>query len=397
MKKGKNNARALTALLVGASLVLCLGACSRVDDIPVQTDSSEQYVYIGKESSATETSIPPEESNYALSFLTDEEKLHYDELLAAVNDFRPQADFSAPLDSGEMKKLFVLLYNQESGIFWLDSLFCTPEETCAALKLTYRFEKNTAETMRAELDLTASTLLGTLPADADDYEKIKAFHDYIVLNCNFTKDSPYSNTAYGAIVAGEAQCEGYAFALSYLCDKAGIENYIVTGTNSLGATHAWNKILADGEWYNVDCTWDDPILKHENPDFLMHDYFLVPDSLINGITHFPDTSIIPSVQSGSQELNFFIREGLVFDSAQDGIDALEEQILGAVRKNKHETEIRFSDKEAYDEAYDRLFTGKEINSIISSLNGRYGLKIKSAYKYDNDELCIIHISLVISE
>jgi hypothetical protein len=71
-----------------------------------------------------------------------------------------------------------------------------------------------------------------------------------------------SYKAYGALVNGKATCSGYAKAFDLLAKSCGLSTTIVTGTarNSSGieAPHAWNQIYLDGDWYNVDVTWEDP-------------------------------------------------------------------------------------------------------------------------------------------
>lgn len=97
------------------------------------------------------------------------------------------------------------------------------------------------------------------------YENIKMVHDYLVQNIEYdtsiSKENIYN--VYGAMVRGEAVCEGYARSFKYLMDSLGISCTLVIGkgTNSEGKTenHAWNYVQVDGNWYAIDCTWDDPI------------------------------------------------------------------------------------------------------------------------------------------
>ena len=92
-------------------------------------------------------------------------------------------------------------------------------------------------------------------------------HDYLVNNCSFDESLKKSNiyNLYGAIVNKEAVCEGYTKAFKYLMDKIGIECVVVIGkaTNSENATerHAWNYVKINGNWYAIDVTWDDPIVR----------------------------------------------------------------------------------------------------------------------------------------
>ena len=44
-------------------------------------------------------------------------------------------------------------------------------------------------------------------------------------------------------------CQGYAFALKYLCDEADIPCTVVTSS-----THMWNLVKLNNNWYVVDTT-----------------------------------------------------------------------------------------------------------------------------------------------
>ena len=98
------------------------------------------------------------------------------------------------------------------------------------------------------------------------YEDIKMVHDYLVDNIEYdtslSKDNIYD--VYGALINRVAVCEGYARSFKYILDEMGVPCVLVigTGTNSRGETerHAWNYVEIDGNWYAVDCTWDDPVV-----------------------------------------------------------------------------------------------------------------------------------------
>ena len=77
-------------------------------------------------------------------------------------------------------------------------------------------------------------------------------HDWLVTHVYYDPNYEY----YGAdmILRGYGVCDGYAKAYLLMCKKAGIPVYRVTNDN-----HAWNAIKLDGQWYYIDCTWDDPI------------------------------------------------------------------------------------------------------------------------------------------
>ena len=118
-----------------------------------------------------------------------------------------------------------------------------------------------------------------------EYEKVKAIHDYIINNTQYDYDNYLNGTvpdssfsAVGVFQHGVAVCQGYAYAFELLCDLAGIECELVTGTGN-GGGHAWNQVKVDGQWYNIDLTWDDPIYYYNGvlTPILVYDYFLISD------------------------------------------------------------------------------------------------------------------------
>lgn len=98
-------------------------------------------------------------------------------------------------------------------------------------------------------------------------EKIIDGDKYNVDNENIT---PYINTAYGALVNGEAVCGGYAKAFKAVLDRLDIPCVCVQGykrddtkESSPYDAHMWNAVQVEGQWYAVDPTWNDTANKPE--------------------------------------------------------------------------------------------------------------------------------------
>jgi hypothetical protein len=111
--------------------------------------------------------------------------------------------------------------------------------------------------------------------NASDYQKVKKIHDYII-NLASYDTTLQKSTTYDILVNKTAVCEGYALAAYRLFTDAGLECRIITGKGN-GEGHAWNIVKVDGEWYNIDLTWDDPIT-NTGKQVLRYDYFLKNDS-----------------------------------------------------------------------------------------------------------------------
>lgn len=120
--------------------------------------------------------------------------------------------------------------------------------------------------------------------EMSDREKIQAVHDWIVNHTVYDHQNlvngtipPESYELEGVMLYGTAVCAGYAKTFDSFMDVLGIEAECVSGlaTNSVGHTrrHAWNKVMLDGNWLYVDCTWDDPV--SESGNVLRYNYFLI--------------------------------------------------------------------------------------------------------------------------
>ena len=138
--------------------------------------------------------------------------------------------------------------------------------------------------------------------DVQDYIEIALLlHDFLVRECDYDEANYLNNSipdksynAYGALVDGQAVCNGYAIAYSYLLQQCGIESYVLSSDSM---NHAWNLIMLNGSWYHVDVTWDDPVFTsgktyfsqynsdYADEGFIYHKYFLCSDEEFTALNH----------------------------------------------------------------------------------------------------------------
>ena len=118
----------------------------------------------------------------------------------------------------------------------------------------------------------------------DDYNKIKSIHDFIISNSSYDISAIHSS-AYDNLVGQTSVCQGYAVLTYLMMKEAGIDCRIITGSGK-GISHAWNIVKLNNQWYNIDCTWDDPV-SSDGKQHLEYDYFLKSDAdFINHIRDF---------------------------------------------------------------------------------------------------------------
>lgn len=95
-----------------------------------------------------------------------------------------------------------------------------------------------------------------------DYELELYIYDRILEACSYSDSADYCRTPYGAVVLGQALCEGYSQAFTMAMQYCDIYCFQVGGmaqdldTNE-SESHAWNIIKIQDEYYQVDPTWDD--------------------------------------------------------------------------------------------------------------------------------------------
>ena len=70
-----------------------------------------------------------------------------------------------------------------------------------------------------------------------------------------TSSSSWTEAAYNAYINRSGNCYSTAYAVKALFDVAGIENMIIERWPYQTATHFWNYICIDGQWYHCDATW----------------------------------------------------------------------------------------------------------------------------------------------
>lgn len=108
------------------------------------------------------------------------------------------------------------------------------------------------------------------------HEKIKAVHDYIVLNVSYDKTLTY-RTQYDALFRNTSVCHGYALLFYRMMEELNIPVRLVIG--SAGSAHIWNMVQVDNTWYHVDATFDDPVPDRLNQ--VSYEYYMLTEEEIS--------------------------------------------------------------------------------------------------------------------
>lgn len=154
------------------------------------------------------------------------------------------------------------------------------------MTINYEFEYNETAEQTQQIHDIITKLYEKWDMDSlSDYEKIKKIHDFIITNASYDTDTMYYS-AYDNLVRKRSTCQGYMSLAYKMFTMAGIPSRIITGTGNKDS-HGWNIVYLNGKWYNIDCTWDDPITSNGD-DVIVYDYFLKSEADFKG--HIRDES-----------------------------------------------------------------------------------------------------------
>ena len=176
------------------------------------------------------------------------------------------ADLNARVEGGEAISKLSCYYSRDTGLAVAVGLeYCTAQDVAA---------------MQVKLDQLvdqANTLCQT------DLEKVFYVHEWLVQNIAYDRehlsdDVQDDHNLRGALLEGTAVCDGYAKTYALTLRKLGITGVLVT-SKDIG--HAWNMVELDGNWYQVDCTWDDPVDGSDQLGYCMHKHLLCTTEEMN--------------------------------------------------------------------------------------------------------------------
>lgn len=181
----------------------------------------------------------------------------------------------------------------------------------------YRMSAEEAASARAVLYAQAYLL-------ADAYPDPEALHDQLCAMVTYGGDTDMRHTAVGALLEGQATCEGYAQALTLLYRMAGIPCGIISGTavdaSGVAAAHSWNIADIDGLCL-IDATWND----QDRLGLNTHWYYGLSTGEM-AADHTPDEDQTVPLCSG--DANWHDRHGYIVSSADQTDEFIRRLVAG---------------------------------------------------------------------
>ena len=333
------------------------------------------------------------EQGLAYSSLSDGQKVLYLQFLEGVNALQEVFEVRHATKE-DVEPAYHAMVMDHPELFWVDgSTRYLYYESSDVVQVTpgYCVPLDEVEHVRGQIEQVADEFIGSLPADASDYDKAKAAYEYIINTTDYDISAGQNQNIQSVLLGHASVCAGYARAYQYLLMRAGVFCSFVEGRiPSSGEDHSWNIVRMDGEYTYVDVTWGDPTypgLETENMG-ISYDYLgLTTQEMLRDDHEFSDLDMWPECES--VDCSYYAREGLLFDGYDE--TTLSEAFWRQANAGIAPIAFKFSDQGSYDQACASIgagtFLGDDLRQRLASAQDQ-----SFTYQYQNsDQLYIIKL------
>ena len=314
----------------------------------------------------------------------------YRELYSRLSNYEDEAPLYAGIKTETFWKIYYAVLADHPEFFWLDSNIEANESAMSGKIISYRVIANLPaeerDAVARRLEEAADVCIRDIPEDASDYEKIRRVYEFVIDTVDYKSGVPNNQNIQSALLDRESVCAGYAKAFQYILHRMGLFCTYVTGKTEDGDDHAWNIVRIDGEYYNVDTTWGDPVFAqsqdkdHRYESVMNYNYLCCTDAEL-GMTHIPEPDFtLPACTDGS--LNYYRLHGLYYENFD--YDTVWTALMNSVWEEQRYVVFKFGSKEALDTAVYEFFSNGMMQEPAEYLMGLYGLSSWN-YRYNVDE------------
>lgn len=337
-----------------------------------ETDSgtgiSFQGIVEGIKESTWSTEDPAENiSGFYRSQLSEGCQSVYDQLYTGISALKNEFYIDCEAVS-DIETALRAIMNDHPEFFWINGradIYGQQGGGKERITLTFNVDSSQIDTIRSQIESAADEFLSSLPSDASDYLKVRRAYEYIIKNTDYSTGAPQNQNIQSVFLSHESVCAGYAKALKYLLNRAGVPCEYVYGTIAKNnAAHAWDLVRIGDVYTYVDPTWGDPTYGENEEDSkrlpIIYDYLCLTTEEMTRSGHVLNTDY-SYPDCTSETYDFYRRLNDYFDSF-DG-EEIQSHLYASVNAGDSITYFKFGNEEAYSEALTEIF---EQNGLIEA-------------------------------
>ncbi len=374
-----------------------------IEITPPKKDNSSDFSKIDNESLASRDGEKEIISSKGFEALDDEnEKYLYECLRDSVYRISDEVDergryktelievTGAEMESSAINTTINAFLYDNPQIFWMDNYFgYYTEDNKTYVECYSVLSGNQCELCINKLNKRIEEMLSCITSEDGKLERERKLHDKLLEKCRYNKDVTSLDdgwqyfSSYGAIVDGQAVCEGYSKAMMLLLNLAGVESTTIRGEGE-SVRHMWNLVSIGGNWYHLDATWDDDDEEYSYDFFNLSDERIQADHIIDPLLsaetytdNFSYNFFLP--QCSSLEMSYYNVEGLIINSIDSSTDnSIADLIYNKAEKGEQWVYFMVGDDLSYDDFIEYLL-GDDA-SKLSELSKRANEYLSNGYK-----------------
>lgn len=204
------------------------------------------------------------------SNLTTAQQNVYKKVLESSFQYKEEVDVEEIINESDLSHIMTSIFNDHPELFWIDTKYLynyTKDGQVVKIKLYYNMPAANLNQSKNDFNVAAEQVIKHAQFYDSDLEKEKYVYQELQQMIYYKENAELNQSAYSALVNLATVCAGYSRAFQYIMQQLGITCYFCTGSVDSGM-HAWNIININGEYYNVDLSWDDMLAENKTePSF----------------------------------------------------------------------------------------------------------------------------------
>jgi len=393
VKKKKFNRYPAAALwvVILSGMVLGLTGCAQINASAIQLGLAKSPYYQQGDTWWDHGGI----EEYYFNQIPSEENEIYRELYERLKNSEEEGTLYAQVPTDQFWDAYYAVLADHPEFFWIGSNIEVSESALTGKVVSYRLSTTVSaderEHMRGQIEAAADACIAGISAGSSDYQKIKYVYEYLINTTDYVPGSMYDQNLQSALLYHQSVCAGYSRAFQYILHRMGLFCTYVTGKTSEGGDHAWNIVRMDGQYYNVDVTWGDPVFVGDSQgsaySAMNYNYLCATDAEL-ARTHTTDVTV-PLPACTDDSYNYYRLQGMYYETFD--YERIHQALMDCVYAGDPYISLKFAHDEDYERAVYELFS----NGLISDAAG-YLMQINqtSSWNYTyhtEDAFCLITI------